>query len=453
MLHRLYTYFIEPRQKDEDLRNRELVLNVLLVGTLVLLLSTVLLLVLSYFGFHHRYVLVRMEGVTAALVATWWIYFLSRSGRQQIAAWLLIGIYLLIATSVAWRWGVTIPSAALLFGVVIMVTGTVLRSPYPLYVAGVSIIITLAIELAQERGLIRPDLSWIQDPFGISTVSGFCLIFGVIALVSWLFNERTEQSLHRARRAEAGLRRQKLLLESKVEKRTRQLQAAQLEKMQQLYRFAELGQLSTALLHDLANHLTTLTLDIEGLEAESHSHILKRAKRSIRYIDDMVLRVRDQLHGKARIHTFNVASETDEVITILTHKAADAGVKLSWEARSDKKDLHCRGESIRFRQLMANLLGNGIDAYTGQPEGDTREVRVTLEVSGKYIIVIVTDWGKGIDPANRDKLFEPFYSTKKTGMGMGLFIVRQIVEEQFKGSVKLDNVPGHTAFIITLAKG
>lgn len=451
MLQRFYKYFIEPQQKGEDLRNREFVLNVILMGTLVLLACGVLLLMVSYVFFDHTYVLGRMAGIALALVATWWIYYLSRAGWHKLAAWLLIILYLMLATAVSWRWGVTLPSAAVLFGLVIMISGTVLASPSSLYIAGAAIVLVLGLETAQSKGVIEPDLTWMSQPYGLGTVSGFCLIFGIIALISWLFNERTERSLRRARRAEAGLRRQKLLLESKVEERTRELQAAQLEKIQQLYRFAELGQLSTALLHDLANHLTTLTLDIEGLESEQHSRVVRRAKRSIRYIDDMVLRVRDQLHGKMHIRPFNIATETNEVITILQHRASEAGVNLSWAPLSDKKDLSCKGEPIRFRQLMANMIANAIDAYEGT-HTSRRDVQVTLEAAGNTLIITVTDWGKGVAPAERDKLFEPFFSTKKTGMGMGLFIARQITEEQFRGSISLDSNTERTAFIITLAK-
>jgi signal transduction histidine kinase len=452
MFHRLYKTFIEPHQTDEDLRNRELVLNVLLVGTLGVLSSAVLVLLISYGPLHNPYVLPRLVMLAAALVATWWIYFLSRSGHYKPSAWLLICMYVILASGVAYRWGVTMPYAVALFGLVIMLAGTVLGAPYPLYMAGVCIIIIFGLKIGEQHGLIQPDMSWVQTSLDIGVVAGFCLVFGIIALVSWLFNEQTERSLHRAHRAEAGLKRQKLLLESKVEERTRALQVAQLEKIQQLYRFAELGQLSTALMHELANHLTALTLDIEGLKAENHSHVLKRATRSIKYIDDMVLRVRDQLHGKAHIRSFNVASEITEVMTILNHRASDAGVVLRLENHSDKKELRSRGELIRFRQLMANMIANGIDAYEGTSTKNNREVVATVEAVGSTIIITITDWGRGIDPLQRDQLFEPFFSTKKTGMGMGLFIARQIAEEHFHGTITLDDAPGHTSFIITLAK-
>ena len=451
MLHRLYSFLIEPRQKDEDLRNREYVLNVLTAGTAILLLCGIIALSINYLALEHYYVLGQMAGIAATFAGVCAVFGLSRSGRHLLAARLLVAIYLVLASSVAWRWGVILPSAVLLFALVIMVSGTVLASPYPLFAAAISTTIILLIGSAQANGSIQPDLTWMEKPFEQSTIIGYCMIFGVIALISWLFNKRTEQSLHRALRAETKLTKQKALLETTVEKRTQELQAAQLEKIQQMYRFAELGQLSTALLHDLANHLTTLTIDIENLEDKTRSRMLSRAKRSIKYIDDMVIRVRDQLHGRSQVRPFAIATEIDEIVGMLNHRAWAAGSTIKWQAPADKK-LRCRGEKIRFRQLIANLISNAIDAYDDTKKYERREVLITARATSTTIIITVSDWGKGIPKQDRSKLFEAFYSTKRTGMGMGLFISKQIVEEHFLGSITIDESAKHTAFVVTLPR-
>jgi signal transduction histidine kinase len=452
MLNRLYDLLIRPKQKDEDLQNREMVLNVLLIGTLVMLACTILLFLFSYGPGHNCFMLARLLYTISAFFIACLILYLSRSGYHRLASWLFIIIYMFLASVVVACWGASLPSAALLFGFVIMLIGVVLGSSYPIYGALASTAIITALNIAANKNILRPDLDWASDPLNFGTVSGAFLMFGVIALVSWLSNERTEGSLRRAHRAEEGLRRQKLLLESKVEERTQELQAAQFEKIQQLYRFAELGQLSTALMHDLANHLTTLTIDIEGLETENHSAVLKRAKRSIRYVDDMVMRVRDQLNGKIHDRPFDVVSETQKVINILTHRASESNVALTLDVRPSKQELRCKGDSIRFRQLMANMITNGVDAYNGMKDSQRREVKIAIELTGGTIIITVTDWGKGINATDRQKLFEPFYSTKQTGMGMGLFIAKQIAEENFRGNISLDSTPGQTNFIITLAR-
>ncbi|HSX00289.1 MAG TPA: ATP-binding protein [Patescibacteria group bacterium] len=448
-MSRLYKRLIEPQQRSEDLRNRELVLNVLVTGTIGAFFAAFVLLLLSLSV--HPYVLTRVILVGLGLAIALGIYRLSRACHYRSAAYLLIGLYGGIATGVAYRWGVTMPAAMLLYGMVLVLSGILLNARSTPYALGVVVLIVVVLRTLQVEGIISPDYSaWAQQPLNFGTVIGCCLIFGVLATVSWLYTSQMEDSLRRARRAEAALTRQKQLLEVTVEKRTRQLQDAQLEKVQQMYRFAELGQLSTALLHDLANHLTTLSLDIEGLGEEHRSSMLKRAKRSIRYIDDMVGRVRDQLHGRAQVKLFNIASEIEEIVSIMNHRAQDAGVRLVWEP-TDKKSLRVRGEPIRFRQLMANLVANGIDAYMPD-SSEPREVLITAETTPDTIIITVSDWGRGITAEARPKLFEPFFSTKKTGMGMGLFIARQICEENFGGHLHLDHKKKHTAFVVTLAR-
>ena len=450
MRKKLYKLFIEPRQKDEDLRNREIVLNVLLAGTVGVFLLAFVMLVMSYLaGF--TYVSGRILGVGVGVVFILSIYQLARSARYRLAANLLLLVYLAITSLVAYTWGVTMPVAVMLYGLIVVLAGILLGAKYSMYAAIATGAAALALATVESNGYTRVDLTWSLSPLDIGITLGVCLILGVVGLVTWLFNVQLERSLHRAHRAEAGLRRQKLLLETKVEQRTRQLQAAQFERVQQLYRFAELGQLSTALLHDLANHLTTLTLDIEGLEEQSSSAVLKRAKRSIRYIDDMVLKVRDQLQGKQHNTQFNVANEVEAVVHILGGKAEKAGVTLEWKASTERKALRCRGEPIRFRQLMANLVSNAIDAYE-EDSPSPRLVEIRASAAKQDIVITVTDQGRGISAEDRNKLFEPFFSTKKTGMGLGLFIAKQLVEEGFGGKIGLDPTQDETTFRVRIPR-
>jgi len=451
-LHSIYATLFAPRQKDEDIRNRELVLNVLLAGTLLILLLAVLFLVGSYVS-GLTFVLPRGIALSGVFLLVCGIYRLSRHGQYRLAAWLLVGVYVALATTVGAIWSISLPSAVLLYGLVVVLAGILLGPRYSLIGFAVVVVLLTGTTMLGSAGVIHYDLSWKQGGPEIDDVFGLSFMLGMIAAVSWLFNYQMARSLHRARRAEAALTKQKDLLETTVQERTQELQAVQLEKIQQMYRFAELGQLSTALLHDLANHLATLTLDIEGLEGQTRSTALDRAKRSIRYIDDMVVRVRDQLHGTNNVRTLNVANEVEKVVGLLRHRAMLAGVTLKWEIPKDKKTLRSRGEPIRLRQLIANLISNAIDAYYEPRDlNEKRDVLVTTVGDEHNIIVTVSDWGRGIPKKDRSQLFEPFFSTKTAGMGMGLYIVKQIAEEHFLGSVTIDESQKHTVFIVTIPR-
>lgn len=452
MKQTLYKKLITSQLKDSDRRNREIVLNILLIGTLAVLTSFTIILCISSFFSGQPYGMRLLATLFAVVVATL-LLRLSRVGHSRLVAHLLVGLYLAMATAVVILWGLNVPGGILLYGLVIVLAGILLGSAYSLYLLGLISIIIGTIQYGVNTGFIRPDTEWINTPPNNGSTFGICVIFGIIALVSWLFNHQMERSLRRAQRAEVALTRQKALLEVKVEERTRQLQAAQMEKMQQLYRFAELGQLSTGLLHDLANHLTTITLDLESLEEKTANSVLvKRAKRSIGYIDEMVNQVRDQLQGKYSQKTFGIAAEIDEMLKIVRVKAFRAHVRVEWEQPPDP-GLQTQGEPSRLRQLFANLVSNAIDAYPETTANDPqRKVLLRMSATDDVIEISVSDWGQGIPKSARPKIFEPFFSTKETGMGMGLVVAKQVAEEHFGGTVTLDADKKHTVFTVKLRR-
>lgn len=449
MWRKFYNLYIAPRQGHEDAGNREFVLNVLLAGTFTVMVFAFLSLLQSYFLLGHHFVLPRIVSVVVMLGIVGGMYALSRSGKYKLAAYSFIALYFLIAVGVSMSWGLTMPVTVVLFGLIVVLAGILIGARHSLYGFGAVVLAMLALNMLEAKSISNPDWSWMDDPSNSGMLIGVVMVFGIIAIVSWLFNYRMERSLHRAERAEAALKRQKAQLEKTVEKRTRELQEAQLEKVQELYRFAELGQISTALMHELANHLTTLTFDIESLEAENRSRMLTRAKRSMHYIDKMVIQVRDQLRGKTRMRVFNVAAETQTVIGILQHKAAQGGVHVVWEVLKNEDRLRTKGDPLRFRQLLANIISNGIDAYK-ELKTDPKQVLITATTKGDFITVKVEDWAKGIQPEDRPKLFDPFFGTKKGGLGLGLFISRQIAQDHFGGNITLDTSKSHTVFVITL---
>jgi two-component system, NtrC family, nitrogen regulation sensor histidine kinase NtrY len=101
----------------------------------------------------------------------------------------------------------------------------------------------------------------------------------------------------------------------------------------------------------------------------------------------------------------------------------------------------------QMKRVMINLIDNAIEAMGRQ---GTIVVETARDVSNSLVRIVVSDTGPGIPPAERDKLFLPYYSTKGRGSGLGLAIVRRIVAEH-GGSIDVtDNVPTGTRFIIEL---
>lgn len=453
MLQKFYTRFIHPRSVSPDLANRELVLNFVFLGVILLALASLLNTLVSLIMLREKEFIGRALVIGIFSMVLIGIYAYSRAKQKHtFAAISLLGVFFLAACLVVYQWGILTPIGPLLFGLVIVMAGILLNSRSALYAAGITALVMGFFGYVESHKLTSPDISWSPANANMGDVVGFYGIFAIIALVSWLFNHQMEQSLKRAQKSEAALSRQKALLEIKVEERTRELEVAQVEKMKQVYRFAELGRVSSALFHDLANHLTSVSLDIEGLEPKGRSKIMQRIQQDIHYIDDVVQRVRFQLRGQSEIERFNVMKEINRVIKIMTYQTIQAQVVIEAH-RSGNKPIYYTGDITRFRQLINNLLSNAVEAYPA-PKTSLKKPRVVelhIEQTDKSLVVRVKDRGVGIKKSQQAKVFEPFFTNKHDGTGIGLFIVKQIAEQDLKGTIQLASSPEEgTEFIVTL---
>ena len=100
-----------------------------------------------------------------------------------------------------------------------------------------------------------------------------------------------------------------------------------------------------------------------------------------------------------------------------------------------------------MRQVFVNVIANAIDASDENASVRISTELLTVDGDGNgqprkpYARIKIADQGRGMDRATRDRIFEPFYSTKKRGTGLGLAIVKQIVE-QHGGKINVSSEPG-----------
>jgi signal transduction histidine kinase len=110
-----------------------------------------------------------------------------------------------------------------------------------------------------------------------------------------------------------------------------------------------------------------------------------------------------------------------------------------------------RGDRVQLQQVVMNLVLNAIEAMSAD-HGEAREISIKVEqgeVDGSALVE-VRDSGPGIDSANLDRVFEPLYTTKGSGLGMGLSICRSIIEAHGGRLRVIANEPRGAAFQFTL---
>ncbi len=431
-------------QPIHSLRNYRIICNVVLFGTYLVVVAILGLLIISFSLNPAPHMVGRIVVGGLALAYVVLAHVLLRLQRQRAVAYMLITFYLALAAGIELAWGINTTIGTLTFALAIVLAGILLTARHSLWAATFAVLTLLGLQTAIYLQWYLPVTNKISS-FG--DAAAYSVMFGMLALISWLYNTEMERSLAQAWNAEAALQAQKATLKTQVEQRTKQLRQAQLKEIQQMYRFAELGQLGVTLLHDLANHLTALTLEIDDLHKAGHSKAISRARRITDYLGDIVDSTRARLNGGTQARNFNIIRRIDDVVDFLRDRAEKADVTVTWAA--PKASWRLTGDASSLSQVITIIACNGIDAYDAP--ATQRDITITAERTKTDIIIRIFNHGT-IPKAQRKNLFKPFQTTKKSGMGLGLFIAKQTVELQFSGTLTLSPNSKHTEFVITLPR-
>lgn len=212
----------------------------------------------------------------------------------------------------------------------------------------------------------------------------------------------------------------------------RRAEAAELD-LERNRHFAALGQVSAVLAHEIRNPLAALKGHAQLLEEGLEGRKQERATRVVSEAERLE-RLTKSLLAFSRTAQLDPA-ETD--IGQLARSLAADDVTVAGEATWVL-------DEERIRQVLANLIGNARQA------GGPVEVEIT---PGKRLAIRVRDHGPGVPEADRERIFEPFHTTKSQGTGLGLAVVLRIVRLH-GGTVKvLDHPDGGAVFLIELPEG
>jgi signal transduction histidine kinase len=373
------------------------------------------------------------------------LYFLSRKGFILLASFIFLGIFFFLNSYTAFTYGIDVPEGILVYALIIIMSGILLGSQYAFLVTTVTVGVISLVGYLHTSSIFLPKSYWRSEILTIADIITFGITFLIIAIISWLSNREIEKSLARARRSEAELKKERDSLEITVEQRTRDLKETQAEKMTQLYRFAEFGRLSSGLFHDLINPLTAVSLNLEQAKNVGETkQCVDKAVRAAKKMEDIVSAVRKQLSRQENKTLFSVNDEIAQALEVLAHKAQKSGVAIRLFSREEIKTY---GDAVKFNQVALNLIANAIDAYQEKTNVDSKPITMSLSKENSMIIFEVKDKGVGISEENKPKLFEPFFTTKKEGygLGIGLSMIKRIIEKDFGGSISVESREGEGA--------
>jgi PAS domain S-box-containing protein len=223
-------------------------------------------------------------------------------------------------------------------------------------------------------------------------------------------------------------------------------------------RVAAAGELSAAIAHELNQPLTGILTNAQAgrrlLDAESPDLVelgetLEDIAADGRRAGEVIHRLRSLLRrSQPELKVLDVNELVQQVVRLTGSDLLLRGAALDVELAPRLPPV--AGDRVQLTQVILNLVLNALDAMAGLPP-ERRRVRVrSLPAAGREIRLEVRDSGIGIPPEALPRLFEPFFTTKETGMGMGLSIVRSIVESHGGRIAAANNPGGGASFTVTL---
>ena len=236
-------------------------------------------------------------------------------------------------------------------------------------------------------------------------------------------------------------------LEIKVQQRTRQLLDAQ-EELVRKEKLAVLGQVAGSVGHELRNPLGVMNNAVYFLQTvladadDSVKEYLEIIKGEIAVSDRIVGDLLDSVRTKPpQPEVVGVAALVEQILRKLS---IPASIALELDIPGTLPPL--RVDALQIHQVLRNLISNGIEAM---PEGGTLIIRAAENPDGT-VTVGVRDTGIGMTPEQLGHLFQPLYTTKARGIGLGLVVVRNLTQAN-GGTVNVESEAGKgTVFAITL---
>ena len=244
---------------------------------------------------------------------------------------------------------------------------------------------------------------------------------------------RSAHLIHERSQAEEEVRKARDELEMKVMERTDELQRTMAE-LTHMNRLATAGVLLASIAHEINQPLTGIVIQACAARqwlASGESGI-EKARDALDQIESTGLRAGEiiaSLRGMFKKETqarnpIDINKLIFTVLAIMRHELQKHGIELRTEL--DESVPALEGDRVQLQQVVLNLVMNAIEAMQA---GELRILSIRSCV-GKpdFVHVTVEDTGTGIDPSNRDHIFDPMFTTKERGMGIGLSICHSIIE-------------------------
>lgn len=272
---------------------------------------------------------------------------------------------------------------------------------------------------------------------GPAPLDSLAVTLVVMVWITWSSTALTELLKRASRRLQSlnlELQENQALLEQRISQRTTELQESQAFLVQQ-EKQAAFGLLAAGIAHEVGNPLAAISSLVQLLKRRDTDDY---TRERLQMVDDQLIRIQRTLR---ELVNFSRPATSEQTLCHVNAVIEDAlNIAKYYKRKKGKRvDTHFAPQLPPLRlvrdqmvQVFLNLILNAMDATD-----DGGLISIATKLEGQQIRVDVSDDGQGIAPENIDRIFQPYFTTKQTGTGLGLFVCRNLVEQSAGGQIQL----------------
>ncbi len=225
-------------------------------------------------------------------------------------------------------------------------------------------------------------------------------------------------------------------------------------------KLAEIGEVFSSIAHQWKSPLIEITAIAQELfytrkcdgcnknEKEDESFV-KDIMNQVTYMTNTINDFQKFIMPSNKKKEFNIYDAVKSVLEIINHNIKYNNIKINIDVKDDTK-LNVFGYKNEIMQSFLNIVNNAKDALLEKNDYKNRNIEIKLFNENKYLVITIKDNAGGIDEKSINDIFNPYFTTKENGHGIGLYMSKVIIEDKMGGSISVRNVENGAMFTIRL---
>jgi PAS domain S-box-containing protein len=226
-------------------------------------------------------------------------------------------------------------------------------------------------------------------------------------------------------------------------------------------KLAEMGDMIAAIAHQWNEPLVELSALIQDIQT---SYLLKELKDKnvkefvndsmvqIKYMSKTLTDFRNFLKPSTKKQLFSISKALTEINEIIGKQVFYSNIKMNFNYKNENEELLIYGYENEFKQVLLNIINNAKNKIVENclPLNKKGNININIKRCSTFNTIEIIDDAGAIDEKVINSIFDPYFTTKQDGMGLGLYMAKVIIEEKMRGSITVRNDENHVIFTIKL---